>query len=137
MLIAVLAVLVLATVASFAADAQTLTGSYTRGRDTKKPAALSAVLTPVEGEAGKWAVVYTAKFNGKDIVYKGTATGDLAATLTGTAADAKGKRTWRFEAKLVDGALVGEHWETTGGKDSRTGALELKAEVVAEPAKTE
>jgi hypothetical protein len=111
-------------VSAQAAGERKMEGSYLRGGKGQAQS-LSAVFTPVEGKAGEWTVVFTARFKDKDGQYKGTATGDPAGSVQGSVSNSGGKRTWRFEAKTTDGKLTGQHWETTGGKEQKTGTLEM------------
>jgi hypothetical protein len=103
------------------------TGSFTsqfRGGNQK----LTAVFTPVEGKTNEWKAAYTTQSDGQ---YRGTVTGDLYGDLSGTASS--GGRSWRFTAKTVNGVLKGDHWETTGGRETNHGTLTLTVEKPADP----
>jgi hypothetical protein len=101
-------------------------GSYVRGNKKGEGQPLSAVFTPVAGKAGEWTVVFTARFKDKNGDYTGTATGDPAGEVKGSVSNKGGKRTWRFETKTAAGVMDGQHWETTGGKEQKTGSLTMK-----------
>jgi len=104
-----------------AGDAVTLKGDFTWGKPKKgKPAKgdkVSAVFTAKE--AGKYDVVFTAKWKKKDQVFKGTAEGSLDnGKLTGKATYKDG-RTWTFKCDVKDGQATGTHYAFKKGTESK------------------
>lgn len=112
-----------------AAANMALAGTYTWGKKAAKNQTITATMTPgpatAEG-APTWTISFDARWKGKQHRYSGQLTGDATAgTVTGTAADAKGKRTWRLTGQMQNGSLVCKHYETTKGKDKFTGEVTL------------
>lgn len=103
---------------------QTLTGLFDSGyQDKVRP--LRAVFTPT-GE-GAWDVVFHFKFNGADHQYRGVAEGGLReGLLSGRVENEGGRRTFSFRGEFKNGKFKGEHFETTRGREERTGSLTLK-----------
>jgi len=103
---------------------QTLTGLFDSGyQDKVRP--LRAVFTPT-GER-TWDVVFYFKFNGRDHEYKGVAEGGLLeGTLSGRVENEGGRRNFTFKGEFKKGTFKGDHFETTRGREEKTGSLTLK-----------
>lgn len=105
-------------------DTQTLTGLFDSGyQDKVRP--LRAVFTPT-GER-TWEVVFHFNFNGRNHQYTGVAEGGLLeGALSGRVENQGGRRTFTFRGEFEQGKFKGEHFETTRGREEKTGSLTLK-----------
>ena len=106
----------------------TMKGLFNRGNKAVDPADLKAsdkcnlkvTLTPNGTETYK--VVWVADWKGKPTTFTGEIKGDIKnGAFTGTATDRNGKRTWKVEGKSVNDVLTFDHFETTSGRNGKTG----------------
>jgi len=112
--------------ATLAADAKQINlvgGAIWNGN--KHRADFKAALTPTGDK--QYDVVYTVTWDKATTTWKGTMKGELKnGVVEGTGVMPNTGRTFIFQAKAVDGVLIGKHWETTGGKKKLTGDIGLK-----------
>lgn len=108
-----------------AGDEQSWAGKFSWNGKKGQKHDLKAVFKPEDN--GSWSVEFKAKWNNKDMVYRGTVKGDLkSGEVSGEAKDSGGKRTWTFKGTVKDGVLDCKHTETTKGKETPTGDFSLK-----------
>ena len=104
-------------------DGKTLTGKY-NWTQSGEAGDLEAVFTPA-GE-GKWSVDFHFAHGGDQHVYSGSAEGSLTdGELRGKMTNEGGKRHFTFDMKFEEGRFKGTHAEVTGGREQRTGTLNL------------
>ena len=109
----------------YAAGDITLNGSFVRGAKSGAPHDLKATLTP--NGADDYKITWEAEWKGKLTLYTGQIKGDIKnGDFTGTATDKSGKRTWKVEGKAANGVLTFDHFETTGGREGKTGTGTLQ-----------
>jgi len=104
---------------------QTLTGLFDSGfQDKVRP--LRAVFTATGDRT--WDVVFYFKFNGRSHEYKGIAEGGLnEGRLSGRVESEGGRRSFTFRGAFEEGTFKGEHFETTRGREEKTGGLSLES----------
>lgn len=120
-----LSLMVLVTGLSAAEKPLNFTGSFVWNKPDPTNT-LTLVLTPKASESKdilEWEAVFTAQWKGKPMTFSGTAKGEPAKTLAGNVT--MGKRSWRFDGTVTDGAFAGKSWETTK-KEVATGTVTWK-----------